>query len=258
MSRFSSTCCKRWEIHLPYWIYTFKRPIVPFPAILFWKHEISIVPWRLKIEKSMNFIDFLVLSSHCFLIVKSCVQHVFAGFRAIRCWKRTFFWWFRREKKRSFLWKNLHFVVCNSFIYDRIEFIFLQKTWNTFTLPTIHILMHNNTFAADFVLKTWNFHCTWRSKNWEFQILQIIDFLKTTKMIPECHDLLIARMCFLLMHRCVMDMQRHRNHYFLNLHTPLHPPLKTDRSSKYAENFIFQSRLSCWFWELVELLMALK
>ena len=37
------------------------------------------------------FFDFFVLSSYCFLIVKSCVEHVFAGFRVIRCRKHTFF-----------------------------------------------------------------------------------------------------------------------------------------------------------------------
>ncbi len=42
--------------------------------------------------------------------------------------------------------------------------IFLQKTWNTFTLSNIYIFMRNNTFAAGFFLKTWNFHCTRRSK----------------------------------------------------------------------------------------------
>ncbi len=54
------------------------------------KHEISTVPQtrRLKIEKSMIFCLFLVLSSYCFLRVKLCVEHVFAGFRAIRCRKR--------------------------------------------------------------------------------------------------------------------------------------------------------------------------
>ncbi len=142
----------------------------------------------------------------------------------------------------------------------------LQKTWNTFTLSNIYILMHNNTFVADFLLKTWNFHCTRRSKNWEFQILQIIDFLKNNKNDPRVAGLAqIARMCFLIMHQCVMVIQRHRNHYFLNLHTPSSPfstprppPLKKDVSSKICWNLIFQSRFSCWFWELVELLMALK
>ncbi len=138
--------------------------------------------------------------------------------------------------------------------------------------------MHNNTFAADFFLKTWNFHCTRRSKNWEFQILQTIDFLKTTKMNPECEDLLRLLVCaswscigvswtcrdiaittfwiyippppasilpsqiksiFFLMLRVswavngtkmelrsplsFCRMQKHRNHYFLNLH-PSPPP----------------------------------
>ncbi len=31
------------------------------------------------------------------------------------------------EEKKVFLWKNLHFVVCNSFTYDRIEFNFFAK-----------------------------------------------------------------------------------------------------------------------------------
>ncbi len=51
-------------------------------------NEIStvLVPGCLKIEKSMIFFEFLVLSLYCFLIVKSRVEHVFAGFRAI--WRR--------------------------------------------------------------------------------------------------------------------------------------------------------------------------
>ncbi len=48
-------------------------------------------PNCLKIEKSMIFFEFLFMSSYCFLRVKSCVEHVFADFRAIRCRKRTFF-----------------------------------------------------------------------------------------------------------------------------------------------------------------------
>ncbi len=149
-------------------------------------------------------------------------------------------------------------------------------------------------------------------------------FLENYKNEPRLQWLAqIARMCFLIMHRCVMDMQKHHNHYLLNLHTPL-PPLKKDGSSKicwkshfskstfllilrvvravngskmevensstfwfhslacsldflsivfvvehwefkkkmdhrkYAQNLIFQSRLSCWFWEFMELLMALQ
>ncbi len=57
-------------------------------------------------------------------------------------------------------------------------------------------------------------------------------FLENYKNDPRVPGLAqIARMCFLIMHRCVMDMQRHRNHYFLNLHTPF-TPLKKDGSSK--------------------------
>ncbi len=73
--------------------------------------------------------------------------------------------------------------------------IVLQKTWNTFTLSNIYILMHTNTVAAFLFLKICNFHCTRRSKNWEFQILQIIYFLKTKKMIPECQDLFRLLIC---------------------------------------------------------------
>ncbi len=97
-----------------------QMPTDTVPAF-FWKHEISTVPGRLKIEKFMIFFEFLVLSSYCFLSVKSCVEQVFAGFRAIRCRKHTFFDDLE-FKKTAFLWKNLHFVVCNSVTSDRIEF----------------------------------------------------------------------------------------------------------------------------------------
>ncbi len=85
-------------------------------------------------------------------------------------------------------------------------------------------------------------------------------FLENYKNDPRVPELAqIARMRFLIMHRCVMHMQRHRNHYFLNLHTPppspptpprlpfppFHPPLKKMYHRKYAENLIFQSRFSC-------------
>ncbi len=174
--------------------------------------------------------------------------------------KTHIFWWF--SWKKQLLWKNLHFVFCNSFTYDLIEFNFFVKTWNTFTLSNISILMHNNTFAADFFLKTCNFHCTVPG-GLKLTISNIANhrFLENYKNYPRVPELAqIARMCFLIMHRCVMHMQRHHNHYFPNLQTPRPSthPLKNMDHRKYAENLIFQSRFSCWFWELFELLMALE
>ncbi len=102
----------------------------PRGFFFFWKHEISTVPGRLKIEKSMIFFDFLVLCSYYFLSVKSCVERVFAGFRAIRC----------------------HFVVCNSFTYDRIEFNFFAKDvkYNYFT-EYIHSNVKWHSFRGFFL-----------------------------------------------------------------------------------------------------------
>ncbi len=141
--------------------------------------------------------------------------------------------------------------------------ILLQKTWNTFTLSNIYSLMHNNKFAADFFLKTCNFHCSRKSKNWEFQIVQIIDFLKTTKMIPECQDLLRLLVCASWW--CISvsfpfrDIAITTFWIYIPFFPLFHPhPLKKMYHWKYAENLIFQSRFSCWFWELVELSMALK
>ncbi len=61
-------------------------------------------------------------------------------------------------------------------------------------------------------------------------------FLENYKNYPRVPGLAqIARMWFLTMYRCVMDMQRHRNHYFLNLHTPLPlspSPIRKSGSSK--------------------------
>ncbi len=101
--------------------------------------------------------------------------------------KRHIFWWFR-IKKTAFLWKNLHFVVCNSFTYDRIEFNFFAKD-----VKYIYFIEYVHFNAQQHLCRgfcCWSFHCNQRFKNWEFQILQIIDFLKTTKMIPEYQDLL--------------------------------------------------------------------
>ncbi len=135
--------------------------------------------------------------------------------------------------------------------------ILLQKKWNTFTLSNIYILMHNNTFPSFFWkheiftvpggLKIENFKYCKSSISWNLQ---------NDPRVPRLAQ--IARMSFLIMYRCVMDMQRHRNHYFLNLHTPSTSLKKKMDHRKYAENLIFQSRFSCWFWELIELLMALK
>ncbi len=68
------------------------------------------------------------------------------------------------EKKQLFYGKicTLLFVTLSHMI--GLSSILLQKTWNTSVLSNIYILMHNNTFTADCLLKTCNFHCTWRSK----------------------------------------------------------------------------------------------
>ncbi len=133
--------------------------------------------------------------------------------------------------------------------------MFLQKTW-------IHLLYRISTFWCTttpllrFFLKTWNFHCTWRSKNWEFQILQIIDFLKTTKM-PECQDLLRLLVC--ASWSCIGVSCTYRDIENITFWFYIPPsPLKKDGSSKICWNLIFHSQFSCGFWELVELLMALK
>ncbi len=87
--KFSSNFSRRRKIELLYWISTFKYPMIPFPCF-FWKHEISIVPGRLKIEKSMIFLSFSFVPI-LFLIVKSRGEHVFASFRAIWCRTTTLF-----------------------------------------------------------------------------------------------------------------------------------------------------------------------
>ncbi len=163
MIRYSSNLYRRREIQLSYWICTLKCPMTPFPRIFLlktWNFHCTRTSKNWKIN---DFFVFLVLSSYCFLRVKSCVEHVFAGFRAIRCRKRIFLEDLEK-KKQLFYGKicTLLFVTLSHMI--GLSSIFLQKTYNTFTLPNIYILMHNNTFAADFFLKTCNFHCTRRSK----------------------------------------------------------------------------------------------
>ncbi len=122
--------------------------------------------------------------------------------------------------------------------------------------------MQNNTFAADFFLKTWNFHCTRRSNNWEFQILQIIDFLKTTKMIPECQDLLRLLVCAFWSCTGVSwtcrDIAITTFWIYIPPPPPLLPPFKKMDHRKYAENLIFQTRFCCGFGELVAVLLASK
>ncbi len=92
------------------------------------------------------------------------------------------FWWFRIQKHLSYeKICTLLFVPLSHMI--GLSSIFLQKTWNTLTLSNIYILMYNNKFTADFFLKTCNFHCSRKSKNWEFQLVQ------------ECQDLLRLLVC---------------------------------------------------------------
>ncbi len=91
MIGFSSNFCRRRKIQLCHWIYTLKRPMSPFPRISFlkiWNFHCTQTSKNWKID---DFFEFLVMSLYCFLRIKSCVEHVFAGFRAIRCRKRTFF-----------------------------------------------------------------------------------------------------------------------------------------------------------------------
>ncbi len=125
------------------------------------------------------------------------------------------------------------------------------------------MLKHNKTFAADFFWKREIFTVTRsrRSKNWEFHILQIIDFLKTTKIIPESQDWIRLLLC--ASWSCIDVSWTCRDSAITTfwIYIPPAPslhPLKKKDHRKYAENIIFQSRCSCWFWELVELLMALK
>ncbi len=65
----------------------------------------------------------------------------------------------------------------------------------------------------------------------------------------------IARMCFLIMHRCVMEMQRHRNHYFQNLHTPPPPSLKKDGSSKICWKSHFSKSI---FWLILRVVWGIN
>ncbi len=76
-------------------------------------------PGGIKFEKSMIFLAFLVLSPYCFLIVKSWVEHIFADFRVI-WWRKSSI--FHDLETNSFVWKNLHFVVCTFFTYHRVAF----------------------------------------------------------------------------------------------------------------------------------------
>ncbi len=91
--------------------------------------------------------------------------------------------------------------------------------------------MHNNTFSEVFFE---NMKFSLYPDVWKFRISNIANhrFLENYKNDPRVPGLTqIARMCFPIMYRCAMDMQRHRNHYSLNLHTPT-PSLKKDGSSK--------------------------
>ncbi len=161
----------------------------------------------------------------------------------------------------------MHFVCCNSFIYDRIAFILLQNTWNTFTLSNIYILMHNNTFAADIFLKTCNFHCTRRSKIYNFKYCKSSISWKLQKRSQSARTW--SDCSYVLPdHESVCHAQAETSESLLSEFTyprpnpppplSLLPPLKNMDHRKYAENLIFQSRFSCWFWELFELLMALE
>ncbi len=90
MIGFSLNFSRRCQIQLPYGICTFKRQMTPFPRISFLKTWNFHCTQTSKNWKIHDFFEFLVLSSYYFLRVKSWVEHVFAGFRAIRCRKRTF------------------------------------------------------------------------------------------------------------------------------------------------------------------------
>ncbi len=107
-------------------------------GFFFWKHEISTVPGRLKIEKSIIFFKFLLLSSYCFPSVKSCVEHVFAGFRAIRCRKRKFF--VDLELKNSFFMEKS--ALCCLYLFhiwsDWVQFFCKRRE--------IHLLYRISTF----------------------------------------------------------------------------------------------------------------
>ncbi len=66
-----------------------------------------------------------------------------------------------------------------------------------------------------------NFHCTWSSKieNFKYCKSSISWKLQNDPRVSGLAQ--IARMCFRIMQRCVVDTQSYCNHYFLNLHTPL-------------------------------------
>ncbi len=107
--------------------------------------------------------------------------------------EKYIFWRFRR-RKNSF-YEKICILLFVTFTYDRIEFnFFANDVEYIYFIEYLHFDAQQH-LCCGFFLKTWNFHCTRRSKNWEFQILQIINFLKTTKMIPECQDLLRLLVC---------------------------------------------------------------
>ncbi len=75
-------------------------------GFLFWKHEIFTVAGNLKFENFMIFLELLVLFPYCFLKVKSCVERVFQGFRAIWCRKGILFDDLPSKKQLFLFWSN--------------------------------------------------------------------------------------------------------------------------------------------------------
>ncbi len=68
--------------------------------------------------------EFLVLSSYFFLRVKSCVQHVFAGLKVLRCWKCTFF---DDLESKTVFYGKIYTLLFVTLSHIRIEFNFFAK-----------------------------------------------------------------------------------------------------------------------------------
>ncbi len=152
MIEFSSNFCRRRKTQLPYWIYTLKRPMSPFPRFFFLK------TWNFhctRTSKNWKIHDFFWLFSFVLILFsnsKIVRRTRFCVFYSDPMPKTHSFWWFTIKKQFFQLFYEkictLLFVTLSHMI--GLSSIFLQKKWNTFTLSNIYILMHNNTFSEFF------------------------------------------------------------------------------------------------------------
>ncbi len=142
-------------------------------------------------------------------------------------------------------------------MYDRIELnLFAKDVEYIYFIEYLHFDAQQHLCCGLF-FENIKFSVYPRSKNWEFQILQIIDFLKTTKMIPDCQDLLRLLIC--ASWSCIgvswtcRDIAFNTFWIYLNP-TPPHSPLRKDGSSEiywkshFSKSIIFvdsERWLSC-------------